>query len=330
MSAEQILHDEEAEAQAFTRRIEERVEAGFVPDLRRAVKCEYFYKSFWRDPQFIKLYVGEIVNTYLRMLGHYGGAGLRILDVGCGAGYVSLELARAGHQVIAIDIAGSCIEIARETLAQNPFKDGFGSLEYHVMPFHQASGVYDVILFSGSLHHFDDPDEDVRKGCELLVPGGLILCHEPCHEKWRMEDAAQVALIRTLLSLTGHWYEPFIDTEIYRSYGQFEAYVGDIHTEYVTEQDKQETAGQSPNDNSSTAQEILLALRRHLVELECTPAFSFIYRLLGGLRGPEPVVSALADFLTLSDRVALKKGYMRPNSFFFIGRRAAPTSPMVA
>lgn len=232
MSAEQILHDEEAEAQAFNRRIEERVEAGFVPDLRRAVKCEYFYKSFWRDPQFIKLYVGEIVNTYLRMLGHYGGAGLRILDVGCGAGYVSLELARAGHQVIAIDIAGSCIEIARETLAQNPFKDGFGSLEYHVMPFHQASGVYDVILFSGSLHHFDDPDEDVRKGCELLVPGGLILCHEPCHEKWRMEDAAQVALIRTLLSLTGHWYEPFIDTKIYRDYGQFEAYVGDIHTEY--------------------------------------------------------------------------------------------------
>ena len=36
----------EAEAAAFDARITERERAGYIPDIRRAVKCDYFYKSF--------------------------------------------------------------------------------------------------------------------------------------------------------------------------------------------------------------------------------------------------------------------------------------------
>ena len=35
-----------AEAAAFDQRISERVKLGFYPDLRRANKCDFFYKSF--------------------------------------------------------------------------------------------------------------------------------------------------------------------------------------------------------------------------------------------------------------------------------------------
>ena len=52
------------EARAFDRRIEDRLHAGFVPDLRRAVKCEYFYTSFWRDPHFVRLYLGRTIEVF--------------------------------------------------------------------------------------------------------------------------------------------------------------------------------------------------------------------------------------------------------------------------
>src|SRR4051794_20819968 len=106
---------EKEEALAFDRRIEERLRAGFVPDLRRAVKCEYFYKSFWRDPHFIDLVLGRRSAVYLELLAEFGGPHLEILDVGCGAGYFSLELARAGHHVTAIDVSASCIKAAQAT-----------------------------------------------------------------------------------------------------------------------------------------------------------------------------------------------------------------------
>ena len=138
-TAKDEVHDIDAEANAFNKRITERVASGFVPDLRRAVKCEYFYKSFWRDPHFIQLYLGRQVEIYLELLEKHGGQGLTILDVGCGAGYVSLELARGGHHVTGIDIAGDAIRIARETLAENTFKQGFGSLRYEVLPLEEFS-----------------------------------------------------------------------------------------------------------------------------------------------------------------------------------------------
>src|SRR3977135_1265054 len=107
---------EAAEARAFDQRIEERARAGFIPDLRRAVKCEYFYKSFWRDPHYVRLFLGRRAELYLELLRKHRGEGLKILDVGCSAGYFSLELARAGHHVVAIDVSEINIKEARKTL----------------------------------------------------------------------------------------------------------------------------------------------------------------------------------------------------------------------
>lgn len=311
-----------AEAKAFDSRISERVAAGFVPDLRRAVKCEYFYKSFWRDPQFIRLYVGKVVETYLELLAAHCGPGQRILDVGCGAGYVSLELARNGHHVVAVDISEANIEIARSTLADNPFSEGFGSLRYEHMPFHQAEGVYDVILFSVSLHHMPDVEGVVRRAHALLRSGGHVLCCEPCHERFRERDAAQVVLIRAILALTGHWYEPSEILPQLASESALADYVSAVRTEYFLERDPSEPQGQSPHDLEADGEMMLAALRRHFAEVAYRPGYSFIYRLLGGIRGSEPVIRSLADFLALYDRIAVERYGLAPNFFYFLGRRA--------
>ena len=313
--------DISAEAAAFDKRIEERLAVGFIPDLRRAVKCEHFYKSFWRDPLFIKLYVGEITDGYLELLSRHCGKGLRILDVGCGAGYVSLELARNGHHVVAIDISDSNIEIAKKVLADNPYTENFGALRYETQPFHLAEGSYDVVLFSVSLHHMPDPESVVARARELIRPGGHLLCYEPCHERFREQDAAQVALIRTILALTGHWHDPDEPVPGLKDEASYADYVRALQTEYVMERDINEPEGQSPHDLESDGATMLAALRRNFAEIEYREGFSFIYRLLGGIRGTDPQIEALAKFFALYDKLAVKQFGLSPNHFYFLGKR---------
>jgi 2-polyprenyl-3-methyl-5-hydroxy-6-metoxy-1,4-benzoquinol methylase len=309
------------EAAAFDQRIIERTRSGFVPDLRRSVKCEYFYKSFWRDPYYIRLYLGIVIHNLLDLVTTHCGRGLRILDAGCGPGQMSLEFARNGYHVTAIDISESCIGTARKVLAENPFKEGFGSLSYHVMPFHRAEGIYDMILFCGSLHHMEDIQEVVHKASLMLHPGGHILCYEPCHERYRQQDAAQVALIRGMLSLSDHWYDSH-ETGLFLSNEEaLETYVNEIHTEYTLERDKDEPGGQSPHDLRTDGEEIIGALRSQFTEIEMRPGFSFIYRLLGGMRGPEDITHSLARFFTVYDRFAVRKGFLKENYFYFLGKK---------
>ncbi len=308
-------HSLEDEAAAFNQRIEERIKAGYIPDLRRGVKCDYFYKSFWRDPHFTQLYLGKVVDEFFSLLGKHSKKGARILDVGCGAGYISLELARAGYHVLAIDIADKAIQVAKDTLQDNPFKDGFGSLEYRVAAFEDLKGTYDVVLFSGSLHHFDNIKDQITKAGDLLAPDGLLLCSEPCHEQWRPQDAAQVALIRGILSITGNWFES--DSKLLSN--GLSQLTASIHKEFLEERDPHEVA-QSPHDNSSTGDAILEALKVSFDELEFRLGVSFIYRVLGGLRGEPEVMYKLADFIAAYDGFGVSKEFLKPNGFFFIGK----------
>ena len=312
--------DLEKEAKAFDERIEERTKAGFIPDVRRAVKCEYFYKSFFRDPYLIKLFLQEEINYFLEMLKKYSYPGARILDVGCGSGYTSLELARSGYHVTGIDISSKVIDVAKKTLESNPFKDGFGSLKYHVSSFDEFDGKFDVVLFCGTIHHIRNPEKTILRALDMLNPTGLLMCEEPSHERWRKQDAAQVALIRSLLSLTGNWYETSLGEDLLEQ-ENFPEYIDDVYTEYVSERDKDEKNGQSPNDNSSNGRQILEALRKHSDELDYTLGVSFIYRTLGGLRGEDKQIQKIASLLATYDKYCVENGFMEPNRFYYIGQK---------
>ncbi|MCV2885432.1 class I SAM-dependent methyltransferase [Aestuariibacter sp. AA17] len=311
------------EAKAFNHRIEERVSEGFIPDLRRNQRCEFFYKSFWRDPVFSDLYVGNMFREYRDILAKYVQPGARILDAGCGAGYFALELAREGYNVVAIDIADSAIEQAKTALESNPYKDNFGHLEYHVGSIEQIKlndsipQTYDAILFSGVLHHLVDLDLALDNAYDLLKDGGVILGHEPCHENWTKSDAAITSLMRLLLSHTDSWYES--KESLLKSYTPeaFQDYVDDIFTEYTQERDKHES-GQSPNDNSCNGKEITNAVKKRFSHFKSKPSAAFMYRMLGGVRRPNiSQEQDIARLLALFDQFATSTGILNPNYFFF-------------
>src|SRR5260221_6295590 len=53
-----------------------------------------------------------------------------IVEVGCGNGYLSLELTRDGHQVLGIDVSPDIIEVAERSSAAHPHSPGLGILRY--------------------------------------------------------------------------------------------------------------------------------------------------------------------------------------------------------
>ncbi|MFN8667763.1 MAG: magnesium protoporphyrin IX methyltransferase [Gemmatimonadaceae bacterium] len=83
--------------------------------------------------------------------------GMRILDAGCGPGVLAMELATRGADVVAVDLAGSLLEVARARLAQQGALKGRVELRLGDM-LDPALGTFDYVVAMDSLIHYQAPD----------------------------------------------------------------------------------------------------------------------------------------------------------------------------
>ncbi|NOT69956.1 MAG: magnesium protoporphyrin IX methyltransferase [Hyphomicrobium sp.] len=89
--------------------------------------------------------------------------GRRILDAGCGTGALAREAARRGADVVAIDIAPSLVNVARDrasdAVPDPQFDTGKGRVEFLVGDMlDPALGRFDHIVAMDSLIHYRTPD----------------------------------------------------------------------------------------------------------------------------------------------------------------------------
>ncbi|MEO8038474.1 MAG: magnesium protoporphyrin IX methyltransferase [Betaproteobacteria bacterium] len=83
-------------------------------------------------------------------------SGLRLLDAGCGTGALSVEAARRGAQVVAIDLSPTLVQLARERL---PADLGRGSVRFLVGDLLDAAlGRFDHVVAMDSLIHYNATD----------------------------------------------------------------------------------------------------------------------------------------------------------------------------
>ncbi len=83
-------------------------------------------------------------------------SGSRVLDAGCGTGALSVEAARRGAEVVAIDLSGTLVQLASERVPQD-LNDG--SIEFRVGDMlDPALGEFDHVVGMDSLIHYCDAD----------------------------------------------------------------------------------------------------------------------------------------------------------------------------
>ena len=83
-------------------------------------------------------------------------SGRRILDAGCGTGALTVELARRGAQVLAIDLSPTLVDLARERL---PAPLQAGQIDFRVGDMFDAGlGAFDHVVAMDSLIHYPAGD----------------------------------------------------------------------------------------------------------------------------------------------------------------------------
>ncbi|MFC0386399.1 methyltransferase domain-containing protein [Muricoccus vinaceus] len=106
----------------------------------------------------------------------------RVLDAGCGTGFLLRQLARndAALDGVGVDLSGGMIREARK-LAQD---EGLTKLRYHQANWEDpgslahaelTTGHFDLVVCANCLHYFSDPQSALRRMREMLRPGGRIL-----------------------------------------------------------------------------------------------------------------------------------------------------------
>jgi 2-polyprenyl-3-methyl-5-hydroxy-6-metoxy-1,4-benzoquinol methylase len=116
----------------------------------------------------------------------------RVLDVGCGNGFVALEIAKRGHGVVGIDLAERGVQLARENCPTGRFEvlpaDKDILLALHEEPF-------DLVYSLEVIEHVYDP-RSFMGGCYAATrTHGRFLCTTPYHGY----------LKNVMISVSGKW-----------------------------------------------------------------------------------------------------------------------------
>jgi len=163
-----------------------------------------------------------------------GGAidGLRVLEVGCGPGRLSIRLARRhGLEVTGLDLDAAMIERARTNAGDEP---GLSFLVGDVASLPFPDGSFDLVVSTLSMHHWADQEAGLAEIGRVLRPDARALvwdfrpgarsrhAQRHAHHLPKPVDPAHVFQLRVVSATPWRWplwFEPLQRTEMVRADG---------------------------------------------------------------------------------------------------------------
>jgi SAM-dependent methyltransferase len=148
-------------------------------------------------------YVAEFGGPVMQLLAPR--AGERILDLGCGDGFLTEKIVAAGATVVGVDASASMVEAARRR-----------GIDAHVVNAYELAfdREFDAVFSNAALHWMRDADAVIAKIARALKPGGRFVAEMGGHACC----AAIVVAIEAVLARRGidaasvnPWYFPTPD-----------------------------------------------------------------------------------------------------------------------
>jgi 2-polyprenyl-6-hydroxyphenyl methylase/3-demethylubiquinone-9 3-methyltransferase len=97
----------------------------------------------------------------------------KVLDVGCGAGFLSNDLAKEKLQVTGIDLSEESLIVAKKYDETKSVI--YQTADAYHLPFPDQS--FDVITAMDFLEHVDDPKGVIKEFSRVLKPNGIFIFH---------------------------------------------------------------------------------------------------------------------------------------------------------
>jgi len=117
-----------------------------------------------------------LIEQLLRLAGIR--AGMRVVELGCGPGRVTMPLLRHGCRVTAVDISRPTLEHLQERVRNEDLTDGFRPLCADAGQL-QLEEPVELVIGRGFLHHLRRPAPVLERARTLLQPGGRAVFMDP-------------------------------------------------------------------------------------------------------------------------------------------------------
>jgi len=114
--------------------------------------------------------------------------GQRVLEVGCGIGTDTINFARAGAYVTAVDLSDESLRIARERAKVMGFADSIRFVQANAEQLSPdlVEEQFDLVYSFGVVHHTPRPDRALAEMRRLVKPGGTLRLMVYHRRSWKV------------------------------------------------------------------------------------------------------------------------------------------------